>query len=1161
MKSRTYRGNIVRFCLLWTLFIAWGSAIASPKTLPRLPIWPTFDYGLGESLGKREIQKQGPTDELFLWRVDGEYSTVYLMGSIHVLKKSSYPLADLYEYVYDECDQLVVEHYEPDEEQDAQNQLSKAFLSDGKTLSQYITSSTYKWIRDFAIDNDLPANVFDIYIPEFVYLNILYMKAENYGFDPSLGVDFHFIDKAEADSKRIYSLEGAERYDKIFSGSISKQAKKLEGFIAEIKKGNVERSLNELVDAWINNKHDELEAALLKNKKDDPAEYNSSLRDRNVAWIPNIEKYFNQNKVTLVVAGTFHFFGEHSVLKLLEAKGYKIKQLYNVEVPSISFESAIDNGNLKIMNEYLPFHPNLNLTLKGYENWGPMHEASSKGTIDSVKFLIGNGAKVDVTNQKGYTPLHLASLLGRFNIVELLIENGADVNTEDNILNTPLHNTAQLEEIQMMQLLIENGANIDIRNKEDGWTPLHNAAAGGKVESIELLLQNGAEINAKSFIGESPLHFAASRGHKKAVESLVTNGASIFIKTDTGKTAYELSVDNNHSKIAEYLKNANRPPEIILQPLSKTFLLGETIEISVESLGFNLKYQWYKDGNMLDGVSGSDINFINGLETSDAGEYYVTVSNQFGSVTSRMAILTYKDQRLLWEFKTGDSVHSSPAIDSNGTVYVGSWDNSLYAINPDGSNKWEFVTGDSVHSSPAIASDGTIYIGSRDGNLYAINPDGSKKWEFKTGDDVLSSPAIGNDGIIYVGSSDNNLYAINREGNKKWEFSTRDDVSSSPAIASDGTIYVGSRDGNLYAINPDGSKKWEFVTGINVRSSPAIGIYGTIYVGSDDNRLYAISPNGFKKWEFSTRNDVSSSPAIASDGTIYIGSRDGNLYAINPDGSKKWEFVTGRIVSSSPAIGSDGTVYVGSLCAINPDGSKKWEFEAGGWGYSWVPPVVNSHYASPVIGSDGTVYIGSSDNHIYALKTSSSGPADSPWPMFAQNTRRTSKAPRIIDPGPPDAPIITKQPKNISVYPNKHIAFSVEASGLYLKYHWHKDGAVLEGQTGFTLVILNVQPNDAGEYYVTVTNESGAATSQIALLSVNSLEKDETVKISAFKYSGEFQFDINGMKGATFLIEASTDLKLWHPIGEFKNSDGTVKFSDRTSPLSDQRFYRVKVVE
>ena len=74
--------------------------------------------------------------------------------------------------------------------------------------------------------------------------------------------------------------------------------------------------------------------------------------------------------------------------------------------------------------------------------------------------------------------------------------------------------------------------------------------------------------------------------------------------------------------------------------------------------------------------------------------------------------------------------------------------------------KWAFKTGFFVDSSPAIGSDGTIYVGSRDNNLYAINPDGSKKWNFKTRFEVSSSPAIGSDGTIYVGSEDNYLYAI-----------------------------------------------------------------------------------------------------------------------------------------------------------------------------------------------------------------------------------------------------------------------------------------------------------------------------------------------------------------------------------------------------------------
>jgi len=87
---------------------------------------------------------------------------------------------------------------------------------------------------------------------------------------------------------------------------------------------------------------------------------------------------------------------------------------------------------------------------------------------------------------------------------------------------------------------------------------------------------------------------------------------------------------------------------------------------------------------------------------------------------------------------------------------------NLYAIDPRGRNrkKWAFETGNWVSSSPAIGSDGTIYVGSKDKNLYAISPDGLKKWAFKTGGNVFSSPAIGSDGTIYVGSDDNNLYAI-----------------------------------------------------------------------------------------------------------------------------------------------------------------------------------------------------------------------------------------------------------------------------------------------------------------------------------------------------------------------------------------------------------------
>lgn len=75
----------------------------------------------------------------------------------------------------------------------------------------------------------------------------------------------------------------------------------------------------------------------------------------------------------------------------------------------------------------------------------------------------------------------------------------------------------------------------------------------------------------------------------------------------------------------------------------------------------------------------------------------------------------------LWSFATpGAIVNSSPAVDKNGVVYFGSWDNHVYAVNPDGTLKYKFLTGGDVWSSPAIGTDGTVYIGSYDGKLYAL---------------------------------------------------------------------------------------------------------------------------------------------------------------------------------------------------------------------------------------------------------------------------------------------------------------------------------------------------------------------------------------------------------------------------------------------------------
>ena len=118
--------------------------------------------------------------------------------------------------------------------------------------------------------------------------------------------------------------------------------------------------------------------------------------------------------------------------------------------------------------------------------------------------------------------------------------------------------------------------------------------------------------------------------------------------------------------------------------------------------------------------------------------------------SNKTASVTPKPGTLLWEFETGGWVMSAPAIGTDGTIYFGSYDKKVYALNPNGTKRWEFETGDIVFSSPSLGPDGTVYVGSVDKKVYALNgKTGEKIWEFETHGSVNSSPAIGIDNTIY----------------------------------------------------------------------------------------------------------------------------------------------------------------------------------------------------------------------------------------------------------------------------------------------------------------------------------------------------------------------------------------------------------------------------
>ena len=340
-----------------------------------------------------------------------------------------------------------------------------------------------------------------------------------------------------------------------------------------------------------------------------------------------------------------------------------------------------------------------------------------------------------------------------------------------------------------------------------------------------------------------------------------------------------------------------------------------------------------------------------------------------------------------WRVQTGGPVQSTPVV-ARGTVYVGSGDGHLYALDSrTGVERWRFAAGRAITSSPAVA-EGLVYVGSRDGAYVAVDaatgrlrwrvrtgPDAPLAWGFESGDLYTASPAVAG-GLALLGGSDGQVWAVDAaDGSVRWRFRTGGRVRSSPAVV-DGRVYVGSMDGTLYALElASGRLVWRFDTeghtlesgkfGFDrrtIQSSPAV-VGGQVFVGSRDGHLYAVdAATGRQLWRADHEESwVNSSPAVAG-GLVFAGSSDNRfVQAVDArTGKERWRTPTERLVWSSPAVAGD-FVYVGdaagTLYALDrATGAERWRYRSG-----------RRIYSSPVL-ADGLLYVGNDDGAVYALR-------------------------------------------------------------------------------------------------------------------------------------------------------------------------------------------------
>ncbi|MCI0399176.1 MAG: serine/threonine-protein kinase [Chloroflexi bacterium] len=312
----------------------------------------------------------------------------------------------------------------------------------------------------------------------------------------------------------------------------------------------------------------------------------------------------------------------------------------------------------------------------------------------------------------------------------------------------------------------------------------------------------------------------------------------------------------------------------------------------------------------------------------------------------------------LWKFKCEDEIRSTAAF-ANGMVFVGAYDNNLYAVNAEsGKFVWKYPSSDGIASSPYVYAD-SVFIGSADNYLYSLRLyNGRLNWRFQTGGPVHSSPRADFDHVFF-GSDDGHLYAVNAtNGRIAWKAKAHGTVRSSPYIQGE-RVYFGTEGGYVFCVDLSGQVKWQFQAKRSVTSTPTMA-EDMVFVGSMDATVYALDANsGWAIWRFRARRPIISSPTV-HNGVLYIGSSDGNVYALEIySGRQNWAFEAGGQVNSTPAIWQDA-VYFGAtdgfIYSVDiKRGKLRWRYKTGGL-------IV----ASPIV-VDGVVYIGSCDHHLYAL--------------------------------------------------------------------------------------------------------------------------------------------------------------------------------------------------
>lgn len=263
----------------------------------------------------------------FLWKVEGEGAVAYLLGSLHVLTPEWYPLSAAINQAFADS-RTLVEELDLDESNDPTLMLaalSRAMLTDGKTLDQLVAPEVYAELTRRAEKTGLPMIALQRMKPWLAAITLMAPTLQAAGFKPELGVDRHFFDRAKALGMKRQPLETlAYQLDRFDQLSPRLQEDLLKTTMEDLD--TTVTGVKEMAQAWSVGNVAAIEKLALAALQESPELYKRLLVERNVNWVPHVETCLKQKAGCFVVVGAAHLVGPDGLPALLTQKGYKVTQ-------------------------------------------------------------------------------------------------------------------------------------------------------------------------------------------------------------------------------------------------------------------------------------------------------------------------------------------------------------------------------------------------------------------------------------------------------------------------------------------------------------------------------------------------------------------------------------------------------------------------------------------------------------------------------------------------------------------------------------------------------------------------------------------------------------------------------------------------------------------